>query len=162
MKWIVEVINDIKNKFCSISTKQDMFSRFDSFLSKWPISCAILAALSVIILTNNRKWLAHTVHRLRSTDFSCTSKHPGLSNVRDWYIVFIAWAWWTGDFNTVHIKLVCHKLSLSASCSGNFYCAGQDHRYASRNSCIRRVHCQCRLSDWNRHNTQYSTVNNSL
>ena len=46
IKWCVEVINDIKNKFCSISTKQDNFSRFDSFLSKLPISCTILATLS--------------------------------------------------------------------------------------------------------------------
>merc|ERR1711923_689883 len=46
IKLYVKVINDIENKFCSISTKQDNFSRFDSFLSKWPISCTILATLS--------------------------------------------------------------------------------------------------------------------
>ena len=43
LKWCVKVVNDIKHQFCSISTKQDKFSRFDSFLSKWPISWTILA-----------------------------------------------------------------------------------------------------------------------
>ena len=52
IKWCVEVINDIKNKFCSISTKQDNFSRFDSFLSKLPISCTILATLSPVSYTH--------------------------------------------------------------------------------------------------------------
>ena len=118
------------------------------------IRISVLNMVSVIILTNNRKWLAHTVHRLRSTDSSCTSKHPGLSNVRDWYIVFIAWAWWTGDFNTVYIKLVCHKHSLSANCCGIFCCTGQDHRYAS-SSCIVRVQCQCRLCGWAAFNSNF-------
>ena len=68
IKWCVEVINDIKNKFCSISTKQDNFSRFDSFLSKLPISCTILATLSqsrgpggqyLMLLSENTYFLRH-------------------------------------------------------------------------------------------------------
>ena len=153
-----------------MSSTESLFTVTDKWYRWNTYACPTIEARRrfwwTLIYINNRKWLAHTVHRLRSTESSCTSKHPGPSNIRDTYIVFIAWAWWTGDFNTVHIKLVCHKLSLSASCSGNFYCAGQDHRYASRNSCIRRVHCQCRLSGWNRHNTQnylfWSWKNESL